>query len=158
MNYYNSTIMVFTESLNIHANHIGAIRINKEQLKNEFNVEINITRRRFGEYQEVDITGPTKDIRNCKNAFEIVVDQAEIDYQDYLERGRRRRRNEIKEPKKFKIPELIDCHKKRTNANPFAALDCLDEEDELEKSYEQSFPKLSTYDANISWGDMSDDE
>ena len=56
--------MVFTESLNIHANHIGAIRINKEQLKNDFNVEINITRRRFGEYQEVDITGPTKDIRN----------------------------------------------------------------------------------------------
>jgi hypothetical protein len=159
--------MVLTESLSFHANHIGAIRTNKEQLKDVYNVDIDITRRRFGEYQEIDITGSTKDIRNCKKAFEIVVEQAEIDYQDYLDRKIRRRGNEIKQKKEFKVPEMIEGNKKRANTNPFAALEGLDEEDEDENSYEvdgedkpymESFPVLSTYDPNVSWGDMSDDE
>ena len=159
--------MVLTESSSFHANHIGAIRTNKEHLKTMYNVEIDITKRRFGEYQEIDITGSTKDISNCKKAFEIVVDQAEIDYQDYLERKRHRRGNDIKHKKEFKVPELIEGNKKRANANPFAALEGLDEQDEVENSYDvdsedftygKSFPVLSTYDTNVSWGDMSDDE
>ena len=162
--------MVLTESLSFHANHVGAIRTNKEQLKTMHNVEIDITRRRFGEYQEIDITGSTKDISNCKKAFEIVVKQAEIDYQDYLERKRHRRGNDIKHKKEFKVPEVIEGNKKRPNANPFAALEGLDEQDEQDEvensydvdsedvTYEKSFPVLSTYDPNVSWGDMSDDE
>ena len=159
--------MVLTESLSFHANHIGAIRTNKEQMKTMFNVDIDITRRRFAEYQEIDITGSTKDISNCKKAFEIVVEQADIDYQDYLERKRHRRGNGIKHKKEFKVPEVIEGNKKRANANPFAALEGLDEQYEVEKSYdvysedvtyEKSFPALSTYDTNVSWGDMNDEE
>lgn len=150
--------MVFSETMNYHANHIGAIRTNKESLKTDFNVEINITRRRFGEYQEVDITGISSDIRKCKKALQNIVEQAEFDYQDYL--NRKRRRESMKPRKEFKVPVLTE-KKKRANVNPFAALEGLDEDEAKssdENLYEQSFPPLSTYDPNVSWGDMCDDE
>jgi hypothetical protein len=149
--------MVLTESMNYHTNLIGAIRTNKERLKSALNVGINITRRRFGEYQEVDITGSTKDIRACKKALQGVVEQAEFDYQEYLDR--KMRRNKQKPKKEFTLPTQIVTNKK-VNTNSFAALEGLAEaEVEAEAlSYEKSFPTLSTYDPNVSWGDMSDDE
>ena len=97
--------MVLTETINYHANHIGAIRTHKEHLKVAYNVDIDITRRRFGEYQEVDITGSTKDIRACKTSLQYVAEQAEVDYQDYLER--KRGRDSMKPKRKFKLPTLI---------------------------------------------------
>jgi hypothetical protein len=161
--------MVLTDTMNYHANHIGAIQTHKEHLKTIYNVDIHITRRRFGEYQEVDITGSTNDIRACKTALKYVAEEAEFAYQEYLER--KRRRDTIKPKREFKLPTQI-VSKKRVNANPFSALEGLDEEAEAREeegreesgeeaeaeSYEQSFPSLYTYDPNISWGDMSDDE
>jgi hypothetical protein len=152
--------MVLTETMNYHATHIGAIRTNKERIKSEFNVGINITRRRYGEYQEVDITGSTKDIRNCKKTLQCVVEQAEDDYQEYL--TRKRRREDMKPKQEFKLPKKFAI-KKKPNTNPFAALEFLEcieglSKDVEESSYEKSFPPISTYDPNVSWGDMSDDE
>jgi hypothetical protein len=162
--------MVLTETMNLHANHIGAIRTNKEQLKQEFNVGIFITRRRRGEYQEVDITGTTTDIRRVKKALQIVVDNSEFDRQEYLDRKRRRELGTHK--KEFKAP-IIAKSIKKTNSNPFALLEGLDEvensnycapgvpgapsDSELVSDYEIQFPTIK-YDPNVSWGDMSDDD
>ena len=64
----------------------------------------------------------------------------------------------MKPRKEFKVSVQKE-KKKRANVNPFAALEGLVEAKALEEnSYEQSFPQLSTYDPNVSWGDMSDDE
>ena len=103
--------MVLTETMNVHANHIGAIRTNKEQLKAEFNVDIHITRRRRGEYQEVDIIGHTTSIRSVKTAIQVVVDNAEFDRQEFLERKRRR---DLGKPKKeFKTRVIVKTVKKK---------------------------------------------
>jgi hypothetical protein len=165
--------MVLTETMNFHANHIGAIRTNKEQLKLEFNVGIDITRRRRGEYQDIDITGATTDIRRVKKALQIVVDNAEFDRQEYLERKRRRESGKPK--KEFKTPAIAKSIKK-PNSNPFALLEGLDEAEnssysgqgdqgvpgalsdtDLVSEYEIQFPTIK-YDPNVSWGDMSDDD
>jgi len=66
----------------------------------------------------------------------------------------------------FKLPEMVKSNKKRANENPFAALEELDgaetkhdaEVQGEQNSYEESFPTLTTYNPNVSWGDMSDDE
>jgi len=156
--------MVFTETLSIHTYYIGAIRKNKEQLKIVYNVDIDIREKGKGFFPECDISGSTKDIRNCKKAVEIVLDQAVIERQDY--KRRERRRNNVRPRNQFKLPEMIKSNKKRTNANPFSALEGLDEvetkhdvdaQDDA-NSYDQSFPSLNKYDSNISWGDISDDE
>mgnify|MGYP001424860140 CR=1 FL=1 len=158
--------MVLTETQNYHANYIGAIRTNKEHLKKKYNVDINITRRRFGEFQEVDITGYTKDIREVKKALQCVVEKAEFDYQEYLDR---RRGRDAKF--KFKAPESsIKSTKKpekKKPRNPFALLEGLDDDDVEEDStyVEEESPcetetnsSSSTYNPNISWADMCDDE
>ena len=149
--------MVFTESINYHATHIGAIQTNKEEMNIVYNVGIYITRRRFGEYQEVEITGSIKDISNCKKSLEKVVEKAEIDYQDYMDR--KKRRKGMKPKKLFKCP-IKNVIKKKYHTNPFAALEEIDESKDEGKSesYNNIFPILSTYNSNVSWGDMSDDE
>lgn len=150
--------MVVTESMNYHVNYIGAIRTHKEHFKTLHKVLIDITKRRFGEYQEVDIIGSTKDIRECKQSLQFVVKQAEIDYHDYS--LRKRKRQTIKSKKSFKFPELVET-KKKVNANPFASLEGLEEleaQSVKEISYENNFPVISKYDPNVSWGDISEDE
>jgi hypothetical protein len=162
---YKSTTMVLKETMNYHANHIGAIRTNKEYLNAKFNVGIYITLRRFGEYQEVDITGNTKDIREVKKELQNVVDKAEFDYQEYLVRKRSR-----KDKSKFKLPETSFLFKKveskkKSNMNQFALLEGLDEAeytgkcDGVEESSSYDIVNsVTAYDPNVSWGDMSDDE
>jgi hypothetical protein len=144
--------MVLTETMNYHANHVGAIRTNKERLKGEYGVDISITRRRFGEYQEVDIMGTTKSIREVKQALQDVVDKAEFDYQEFLER--KRRRESTRPRKEFKFPSQIVTTKK-LNINPFAALEDLDENESV--FYDKEYPILIN-EHNVSWGDLSDDE
>ena len=147
------------ETMNYHTNHIKSIRMNKEYLKIKHNVGIDITIRRFGEYQEVDIKGSPKNIRTCKESLKCVIDQADFEYKEYLER--KSRRTENRPSKQFKLPDKI-ITKKRSNTNPFSALEGLDDEDNndyaSETLYDKSFPSISTYNPNVSWGDMSDDE
>lgn len=149
--------MVFTESINYHTNHIGAIQTNKEDMKFVFNVDIDITRRRFGEYQEVEITGSMKDISNCKKSLKKVIDKSEIDYKDYI--NRKKRRKGMKHKKQFIYP-IKNVIKNKANTNPFAVLETLDDskDEDNSESYDNIFPILSTYNPNVSWGDMSDDE
>ena len=144
----NQLTMVLTETNNYHANHIGAIRNNKEALEEEFNVSITITRRRFGEYQEVDISGYSKDIRKAKKTLQGIVDQAEIDYQEYRER--KRRRNRPKHCGDFKRPS-VEKPKTEKKGNMFELLN----EAEDETIYQQEYPVLSNvYNPNLSWGDQ----
>jgi hypothetical protein len=144
--------MAITETMNYHANHIGAIRTNKERLKKIYNVDIIITRRRYGEYQEIDIMGSTKDIRTVKSEIQVVVDKAEFDYQEFLKRKRQRESKRPYAP--FKLPPQIVTTEKH-NINPFAALEDLDENEPV--SYETEYPTI-TINPNVSWGDLSDDE
>jgi uncharacterized protein (DUF2235 family) len=156
--------MVLTEKQNYHANYIGAIRTNKENLKKIYNVDINITRHRFGEFQEVNITGYTKDIKNVKKALQCVVEKANVDYQEYLDRRRGR-----KAKFKFKEPESSDKRTKKPGkkqGNPFAVLEDLEDVEEDSNIYieeeiiceTETNSSSSTYNPNISWADMSDDE
>lgn len=140
--------MVLTETVNYHANHIGAIRTNKDFLSQNHNVSIVITRKRWGEYQEVEITGFQKDIRNVKKDLTLVVEQAEYDYQEYLERKRRRNRyREQQKSNHVKLP--IVSEKREKPKNMFELLN----EVEDENTYQEEFPELG-YDPTKSWGDQ----
>jgi len=140
--------MVLTETINYHANHIGAIRTNKDFLSQNHNVSIVITRKRWGEYQEVDITGFQKNIRNVKKDLALVVEQAENDYQDYLERKRKRTRHkEQQNPQYVKLPVVAE--KKTKTKNMFELLN----EVEDETTYQEEFPEIG-YDSTKSWGDQ----
>ena len=141
--------MVLTETINYHANHIGAIRTNKDYLSQNHNVSIVISRNRWGEYQEVDITGYQKDISNVKKDLVLVVDQAESDYQDYLERKRKRSRH--KEQQKPKHVKLTSVSEKKNPVNIFEVLN--DVEDET--TYHEEYPEI-VYDPSKSWGDQID--
>jgi hypothetical protein len=139
--------MVLTETINYHANHIGAIRTNKDFLSQNHNVSIVITRKRWGEYQEVDITGFQKDIRNVKKDLIFVVEQAESDYQEYLERKRKRARHKGQNSHQVKLP-VVD-EKKTKPKNMFALLNDVEDEG----SYQEDFPDIG-YDPTKSWGDQ----
>lgn len=139
--------MVLTETINYHANHIGAIRTNKDFLSQNHNVSIVITRKRWGEYQEVDITGFQKDIRNVKKDLIFVVEQAESDYQEYLERKRKRTRHKGQNPHKVKLQVVAE--KKTKPKNMFALLNDVEDEG----SYQEDFPDIG-YDPTKSWGDQ----
>ena len=143
--------MTITETMNYHANHVGAIRTNKEDLKATFNVDIIITRRRYGDYQEVDIMGGSKDIRSVKKKLQIIVDKAEFDYKEYLDR--KRKRESSRHRHEFKFPKQIVTIKK--NNNPFAALEDLEENEPI--TYEAEIP-ITNFNTNVSWGDLSDDD
>ena len=141
--------MVLTETNNYKVNHIGAIRNNKESLEVEFNVSIVITRRRFGEYQEVDIEGCSKDILEAKKILQYIVDQADIDYQEWRERKRRRNRAK-RSNNEFKL-ESVEKPKKEKKGNMFELLNSVDDE----TRYQIEYPEISNeYNPNISWGDQ----
>jgi hypothetical protein len=144
--------MVLTETVNYHANHMGAIRTNKDRLKYEFNVDIKITRTRFGEYQEVEIIGYTKDIKIVKQKLQAIVDISEYEYKQYRLREKARRREE----RHIEIPVIscspqIPLYKKKSN-NPFEALNGLDENNE----YPELTEVISSSNESMCWGDMID--
>ena len=145
--------MVLTETVNYHANHMGAIRTNKDRLKYEFNVDIKITRTRFGEYQSVDITGYTKDIKIVKQKLQEIINIAEYEYQQYRLREKARRW----EGRKFEMlvnssSSQIPLPKKKSN-NPFEVLNGLDD-----KEYAELPEVISSSSSNTSmcWADMID--
>ena len=104
--------MVFTETINYHANHIGAIRTNKELLKQIYNVGIVITKNRFGNYQEVDITGSTKDIKSVKKHLQEIVDVAEYEYQQYRKRKENtcRKHGRHSNISELTLPTITSCY------------------------------------------------
>jgi hypothetical protein len=147
--------MVLTETINYHANHIGAIRTNKDRLKDEFNVGIVITRIRFGEYQAVDITGYTKDIKIVKQKLQEIVDIAEYEYKQYRlrEKARRWEERNIEMLVNSSSPQ-IPLPKKKSN-NPFEALNGLDDNNEYPELPE--LPEvISSSNASTCWADMID--
>ena len=141
--------MVLTETMNYYANHIAAIRNNKDLLEAEFNVSIIVTQNRSGEYREVDISGYFKDIREVKKILQRIVDQAEIDYQEYRDRKRKRNRSNYYYGD-FKIP-TIEKPKTEKKENMFELLN----EVEDETNYHIEYPEISnTYNPNLTWGDQ----
>tara|TARA_B110000285_G_scaffold218287_1_gene267571 strand:- start:643 stop:1071 length:429 start_codon:yes stop_codon:yes gene_type:complete len=142
--------MVLTETINYHSNYIGAIRTNKDRLKDVYNVKIIITNRRFGEYREVDIIGFTNDIRNVKKNLQEIVDISEIEYQQYRTRNRARDRLCLDKKIKVQIPQPIKSRIKKSS-NPFEALNDLDDDESVE------LPDISSSSNKImSWADMMD--
>ena len=117
--------MVLTETINYKAIHIGAIRTNKDRLKDAFNVSIVITRNRFGEYQEVNITGYIKDIKIVKQKLQDIVDIAEYEYKQYRLREKTRRW-EVRKIKITSCKSDLPLPKKKSN-NPFEVLNGLDD-------------------------------
>lgn len=158
--------MVLTETINYHTNHVGAIRNNKDRLKDEFNVDIVITKNRFGEYQEVDIIGCSKSIKIVKQKLKNIVDIAQYEYNQFRDRKKeriwsKRKKNSSND---FQQTSLVYTSKKKENySNPFYAL-AVDEE--LNQTNDNKYTELpniyidstSTSYNNVSWGDMSDDE
>ena len=143
-------IMVLTESINYHVNHIGAIRTNIDNISNKYNVAIVITRERSGEYQKVNITGFQMDFRNVKKELTFVVEQAENDWQDYLKRKEKRNRN--KQYQMVKHVKLSSVTEKKTKSNNmFELLNELEDE----TVYQEEFPEI-VYDPSKSWGDQID--
>ena len=153
--------MVLTETVNYHTNHIGAIRTNKDRLKYEFNVGIVITKNRFGEYQAVDITGYTKDIKSVKKTLQEIVDIAEYEYQQYRLRYKARRWVERQKysSSKLQLPTLQIPLSKKKYSNPFEVLNNLDDGSSATQ-YENEYPELptgiSSSNASMSWGDIMD--
>ena len=135
--------MVLTETINYHANQIGAIRTNKDYLNEVYDVDIKITRRRFGEYQEVDIIGSNKNIRLVKQKLQEIVEIADYEYQQYKERkkgrqwAKRQQYNFHKENESKIIPQ-----QKKKNSNLFSAL--VVDEDENFHPYNIDFPELKS--------------
>ena len=142
--------MVLTESITYHANYIGAIRTNKDILKDTYNVDIKITSRRFGEYQEIDITGYTNDIKKVKKNLKEIVDIAEYEYQQYRTRNRARDRRCLDKYNKVQHPKPIKSPKKKSS-NPFEALNDLDDDGTSEIA-----DGISISNKSMSWADMID--
>jgi len=154
--------MVFTESIDYHANHIGAIRINKDRLIGECNVDIEITEKRFGEYQTIEISGNSKNIREVKNKLNEIIEIASYEYQQFRQRKQNRNRTSKQfNPSDIKQNRLIKHKQTKQYHNPFDVLG-VDEDlnDETDNEYNSEYPKLlkKCLTSNISWGDMSDDE
>ena len=155
--------MVFTESIDYHANHIGAIRINKDRLIGECNVDIEITEKRFGEYQTIEISGNSKNISEVKKKLNEIIEIASYEYNQFRQRKKDRYRASKQQfnPLDFKKNRLIEYKQTKQYHNPFDVL-AVDEDlnDEIDKEYNSEYPKLlkkcST--SNISWGDMCDDD
>ena len=154
--------MVFTESIDYHANHIGAIRINKDRLIGECNVDIEITEKRFGEYQTIEISGNSKNIRDVKKKLNEIIEIASYEYQQFRQRKKdRQRASKQFNPSDIKKNRLIKCKQTKQYHNPFDVL-AVDEDlnDEIVNDYNSEYPKLlkkcST--SNVSWGDMCDDD
>ena len=151
-----------TESIDYHMNHIGAIRINKDRLINEYNVDIQITKKRFGEYQTIDVSGYSKNIRDVKKKLNEIIEIASYEYNQFRQRKKdRQRASKQFNPSDIKKNRLIKYKQTKQYHNPFDVL-AVDEDlnDETDNEYNSEYPKLlkkcST--SNISWGDMSDDE
>lgn len=158
--------MVLTESINYHANHIGAIRNNKDRLINECNVGIVITRERYGEYQTIEISGYSKNIRDVKKKLNEIVEIAIYDYNQYRQRKKDRKRafKHSFNTSEFGLTNIsINPKQTKQNRNPFDALAV--DEDLNQNDYDNEFPDLpnictnkSISTNNILWGDMSDDD
>ena len=156
--------MVLTESIDYHANYIGAIRINKDRLMDECNVDIVITQKRFGEYQTIDISGYSKDMRNVKNKLNEIIEIAAYEYNQFRERKKDRKRNFKQKfnTNKFGITNSsIKTKTQKQKRNPFDDL-AVDEDlnNEIVNDYNNEYPELPNTCAtsNLSWADMSDDE
>ena len=133
---------MLTESHNFSNQHIGAIKNNRHNIGEQYNVEIKITGKRFGHYQEVQITGFSKDIRKSITALNLVAEQADNDFRDYKERSRRRRRSNKVSPANYPIRVKEVKSKPKTSVNPYAMLQIDDSEDEEEdKDVSDTKPK-----------------
>ena len=137
--------MVLTETINYHTNHLGAIRTNKDRLKYECNVGIVITKNRFGEYQEVDITGYTKDIKIVKQKLQEIIYIAEYEYKQFRLRYKARRRIQMQKysSSKLQLPKLQIPLSKKKYSNPFEVLNNLDDDGSSSSLlYDNEYPKL----------------
>ena len=140
--------MTITETVNYNIHHIGAIRTNKDHLSSEYDVEIYITRRRFGNFQEVEIVGLQKNIRKVKSALLLVVEQAEQDFMDYKERKRKR------DSSKKKLTHISETKSAIVNKprNPFSALAI--ESDDEEDNEEDIDTDNDNSGEGLCWADM----
>ena len=125
---------MLTESHNFSNQHIGAIKNNRNCISEQYNVEIKITGKRFGQFQEVQITGFSKDIRQSLTALNLVAEQADNDFKEYKERVKRRRKSNKVFPTEHR--PKVEKVKPKTNVNPFAMLQIDESESEREDESE----------------------
>jgi hypothetical protein len=154
--------MVFTESMDYHVNHIGSIRINKDRLMDEHNIDIVITRKRFGEYQTIDISGSSKNISNVKKQLNEIIEIASYEYNEFRQRKKDRQRSLKQKFNTIDYGLKNSLNKSKTikqNRNPFDAL-AVDEDlnNEIVNDYNNEYPELLNTTSNVSWADMSDDD
>jgi len=144
---------MLTESHNFSNQHIGAIKNNRDNICQQYNVKIKITGKRFGQYQEVEITGFSKDIRNSLSALNLIAEQADNDFRDYKERSRRRKKSNKVSPSRQPIRVEQVKPKPKTSVNPFAMLqidDC--DEDSSDSDSGEDFEEISNI--KLCWADM----
>lgn len=157
--------MTITQTTNYKIIHIGAIRNNKDLLNESYNVDIKITRKRFGEYQEVEITGLNSQIKKVLKELNIIVEQSQQDYIEYQQRKSMRRKTYSQHTKKSVGASSASVRPKKKHiskkTNLFAALQ-VDEDDgiqeklnEMATETEESDDDDTEFNINkISWADL----
>lgn len=150
-------LKMLTESHNFSNQHIGAIKNNRDNIGEQYNVEIKITGKRFGHYQEVEITGFSKDIRKALTALNLVAEQADNDFLEYKQRCKKRRKSNKVSPHLTR--HKVEKEKPKTSINPFALLHIEDDEDVGDVGEEDSssdsgedFEEISNM--KLCWADM----
>lgn len=166
--------MVLTECIDIHANHVGAIKINKDRLMDKCNVFITVNRverdpnlkeKRPGGYYTVEISGYNKDISNVKRRLNEIIEITTFEYNEYRSRKKDRKRILRQKFNSFDLGQTSNVIKtqqlKKKNSNPFDVL-AIDEDLNQHNEYDNEFPELqnicSSSNSKVSWADMSDDE
>ena len=141
---------MFTESHNFSNQHIGAIKNNRNNISQQYNVEIKITGKRFGQYQEIEITGFSKDIRSAITALNFVAEQADNDFLEYKQRCKKRSKSNKVTPHHSR--PKVEKEKPKTTINPFALLNIEDEDEDSSSDSGEDFEEIS--DIKLCWADM----
>ena len=149
---------MLTQTHNFSNQHIGAIKNNRNNISSHDNVTIRMTGKRYGNFQEIEIVGFSKDIRKALSALNRVASKADEDFKEYKERvskrlGARKVSKTVSSPPG---PKPKPKPKPKTNINRFALLtvDESDHDDQEDSSSDsgEDFEEIS--EIKLNWGDM----
>lgn len=113
--------MAITEVMNIPRNAHGALKKTRNYISQQYGVEVSFTYEYFGEYEEIKLKGTPGDIRKAKKDLNIILQEANSDYEAYRERRSQRRRQNKIATQQFDNPSEPTKTVKMPK-NPFAAL------------------------------------
>ena len=85
--------MTLTDFMNIKSQFKHKLKNKLNDLEVKFNIDIDIyTNIRFGEYEQINISGFQCDILSVKNEISTIINYAEKEFNDYKIRKKRKRK------------------------------------------------------------------